>query len=37
MTATPSTSITEQSFQVEANGKFFDYLAPGHSIATFKW
>lgn len=28
---------TEQSFQVEADGKFFDYLAPGHSIVTFKW
>jgi glucosylceramidase len=27
----------EQSFQVEADGKFFDYLAPGHSIATFIW
>jgi len=28
---------TEQSFQVEADGKFFDYLAPGHSIVTFVW
>ena len=28
---------TEQSFQVEADGKFFDYLAPGHSIITFVW
>ena len=28
---------TEQSFQVEANGKFFDYPAPGHSIVTFVW
>jgi O-glycosyl hydrolase len=28
---------TEQSFQAEANGRFFDYLAPGHSIVTFVW
>ena len=28
---------TEQSFQVEADGKFFDYAAPKHSIATFVW
>jgi O-glycosyl hydrolase len=28
---------TEQSFQVEADGKFFDYPAPGHSIVTFVW
>jgi glucosylceramidase len=28
---------TEQSFQVEADGKFFDYLASGHSIVTFRW
>ena len=28
---------TEQSFQVEAAGKFFDYPAPGHSIVTFVW
>jgi O-glycosyl hydrolase len=28
---------TEQSFQVEADGKFFGYLAPGHSIVTFVW
>ena len=28
---------TEQSLQVEVDAKFFDYLAPGHSIATFKW
>jgi glucosylceramidase len=27
----------EQSFQVEANGKFFDYPAHGHSIVTFIW
>lgn len=27
----------EQSFQVEADGKFFSYIAPGHSIATFVW
>jgi len=27
----------EQSFQVEADGKFFDCLAPGHSIVTFVW
>ena len=27
----------EQSFQVEMDGKFFDYLAPEHSIATFVW
>jgi glucosylceramidase len=27
----------EQSFQVEADGKFFDYSEPGHSIATFVW
>jgi glucosylceramidase len=27
----------EQPFQVEADGKFFDYLAPGHSIVTFIW
>ena len=30
-------SGTDQSFQVEAGGKFFDYLAPGHSIVTFIW
>jgi O-glycosyl hydrolase len=28
---------TEKSFQVEADGKYFDYLAPGHSIVTFVW
>jgi glucosylceramidase len=28
---------TEQPFQVEANGNFFDYIAPGHSIVTFVW
>ena len=28
---------TEQSFQVEADGQFFDYLAPAHSIVTFTW
>lgn len=28
---------TEQSFQVETEGKFFSYIAPGHSIATFVW
>jgi len=28
---------TEQSFQVEADGKFFGYTAPEHSIATFVW
>jgi O-glycosyl hydrolase len=28
---------TEQPFQVEANGKLFDYAAPGHSIVTFVW
>ena len=28
---------TEQSFQVEADGKFFVYPAPGHSIVTFVW
>jgi glucosylceramidase len=28
---------TEQSFQVEVDGKFFDYVAPGHSIVTFVW
>jgi O-glycosyl hydrolase len=27
----------EKAFQVEADGKFFDYLAPGHSIVTFVW
>jgi len=27
----------EQSFQVEADGKFFNYIAPGHSIVTFVW
>jgi len=27
----------EQSFQVEADGKFFDYVAPGRSIVTFVW
>jgi glucosylceramidase len=27
----------EQSFEVEVDGKFFDYSAPGHSIATFVW
>jgi hypothetical protein len=28
---------TEQSFQVEPGGKFFDCLASGHSIVTFIW
>jgi glucosylceramidase len=28
---------TEQSCQVEADGKFFSYTAPKHSIATFVW
>jgi glucosylceramidase len=28
---------TEQSIQGEADGKFFEYLAPGHSIVTFVW
>jgi len=28
---------TEKTFQVEADGKFFDYIAPGHSIVTFVW
>jgi len=28
---------TEKTFQVEADGKFFDYIAPGHSIVTFIW
>ncbi len=28
---------TEKSFQVEADGKYFAYLAPGHSIVTFVW
>ncbi|MGA2916312.1 MAG: glycoside hydrolase family 30 beta sandwich domain-containing protein [Sedimentisphaerales bacterium] len=28
---------TEQSFQVEADGNFFAYIAPGHSIVTFAW
>lgn len=28
---------TEQSFQVDADGKFFSYTAPKHSIATFVW
>jgi len=28
---------TEQTFQVEADDKFFDYIAPGHSIVTFVW
>jgi glucosylceramidase len=28
---------TEQSFQVEADSKFFSYTAPEHSIATFIW
>jgi len=27
----------EQSFQIEAGGKFFDYSAQGHSIITFIW
>ena len=26
-----------QSFQVEADAKFFDYSTPGHSIITFVW
>ena len=28
---------TEQSFQVEADGKFLGYAASGHSITTFVW
>jgi glucosylceramidase len=28
---------TEQPFEVQADGSFFDYVAPGHSIATFTW
>ena len=28
---------TETSFQVEADGKFFVSVAPGHSILTFVW
>jgi glucosylceramidase len=32
-----NTKQTEQSFQVEADGKFFDYIVPGHSIVTFIW
>ncbi len=27
----------EQSFQVAADGQFFAYLAPGHSLVTFIW
>jgi glucosylceramidase len=28
---------TEQSFQVQADGRFFNYSSPEHSIATFVW
>ena len=28
---------TEQSFQVEADGRFFGYTAPKHSLVTFVW
>ena len=28
---------SELPFEVEADGSFFDYVAPGHSIATFTW